>query len=190
MELRNMTFVRLVGRSRYFLLAALIAVACGSAPLARAQADCKVVFDASYKLRVTPHHGYTSHVTQVRNGQQVTDVLEDISVGGFMYIKVHGNWRKSPMNVQELLKQDEENRKNARNVSCHHLRDEAVNGEAAGVYSAHAETDNVKSDSTVWISKSRGVILRQEEDVDVDGNKSHMSLRFDYANISAPAVSR
>ncbi|MGH9503161.1 MAG: hypothetical protein ACRD20_09955 [Terriglobales bacterium] len=190
MKSQNMKSARWIGPVRYFLLPALIAVVWGGSPLARAQSDCKVVFDATDKLMATPHHGYSNHVTQPKNGKPITSTGEDISVGGVIYVKVSGAWRKSPMTVQDWLKQQQENRKDSRNVSCRHLRDEAVNGEAAGVYSAHAETEYLKSDATVWISKSRGVILHQDSDADMDGDKSHSSIRYEYANISPPAVSR
>jgi hypothetical protein len=44
-----------------------------------------------------------------------------------------------------------------------------VNGEAAAVYSQHVETENDKMDVQVWISKSKGLPLREELDVDVGG---------------------
>ena len=68
-------------------------------------------------------------------------------------------------------------------------RDESVNGEAAALYMAHSENDTVKSDAQTWISKSKGLPLRTEEDIDTgDGDKRHMSIRYEYGNIQAPAV--
>jgi hypothetical protein len=84
---------------------------------------------------------------------------------------------------------EQENRKNVKNASCRHVRDEIVNGEPAGVFSAHAETDDIKSDSLIWISKNKGLVLRQEEDLDAGGDKSHVSARYEYSNVSAPNVS-
>ncbi|MGH9544108.1 MAG: hypothetical protein ACRD23_02725 [Terriglobales bacterium] len=190
MKSQNVTTARWIGPSQYCILAVLIAVVCGSASFARAQSGCKVLFDASDKLIMTPHHGYTNHVTQMKNGKQISSAGEDVSVGGVIYVKVEDAWRKSPMTVPDWLKQEHENRENSKNVSCQHLRDEGVNGEAAGVYTVHAETEDLKSDGTVWISRSRGVILRQDYDADMDGDKSHTTIRYEYANISPPAVSR
>jgi hypothetical protein len=64
-----------------------------------------------------------------------------------------------------------------------------VNGEAAALYMAHSENDDVKSDAQTWISKSKGLPLRTEEDIDTGGgDKRHMSIRYEYGNIQAPAV--
>jgi hypothetical protein len=70
------------------------------------------------------------------------------------------------------------------------LRDEAVNGEAAEVYSAHGENEGITSDSLVWISKSKNQILREEEDIDESGTKFHESVRYEYTHVAAPPVSR
>ena len=86
--------------------------------------------------------------------------------------------------------QEEENWKNAKNVSCKYLRDESVKGESAAVYSTHNENEDTKEDGQVWVSKSKGLPLRQEEDVDIGyGDKRHHSTRYEYTNVQAPAVS-
>jgi hypothetical protein len=68
------------------------------------------------------------------------------------------------------------------------LRSEAVNGEAAVVYSLHREPQDFKEDSQIWISKSSGLPLREEQDVDMGGQigKQHNSGRFEYGNIQPP----
>jgi hypothetical protein len=179
------SLVRFILSAKFALIFLFFSV-CGLAPLASAQNDCKIVFDASDKLTVTPHHGYST-TTRPANGGKPTDG-EDISLNGTVYVLIRGKWIKSPMTVQDMQKQQQENRKNARNLSCHHTRDESVKGEAAAVYSAHADNDDIKSDTIVWISRSSGLILRQEEDIDTGDTKSHISVRYEYANVSAPAV--
>jgi hypothetical protein len=38
------------------------------------------------------------------------------------------------------------------------------------------------------VAKGSGLILRLEEDLDVgDGDKRHISMRYDYTNVQAPA---
>jgi hypothetical protein len=160
---------------------------CGIAPLASAQNDCKIVLDAGEKLTATPHHGYST-MTIPSAGGEPTD-REDIYLNGVIYLRSGGKWIKSPLTVQQMQKQEQENRQNTKNSSCRHLRDEAIKGEAAGLYSAHFETDVTKSDSQVWISKSTGLILRQEGDFYSGDDKSHISVRYEYANVSAPNVS-
>ncbi len=74
-------------------------------------------------------------------------------------------------------------------MTCRLVRDEAVNGEAAALYTAHQQNPDVKSDSQIWISKSKGVPLKLEMDMDVGGaaGKSHRTMRYEYTNVQAPA---
>jgi len=189
MKSQNKLFARMIASCRHFAHLALTLVALGNAPFARGQNDCKVVFDADDRLTATPHHGYVTTTLQGKGAKQVTG--EDIFAGGVVYVQVRGAWRKSPMIAEQRQNQQLENRKNARNVSCHLLRNEVVNGEPAEVYSFHAETEDLKSDSLVWISKSKRLILRQEQDLDPGlGDKSHTSTRDEYTNVSAPNISR
>jgi len=163
-------------------------VVCWNPGSARAENECKAVFDAGDKLTATPHHGYQTSTVQTKGAKQETG--EDIFVGGAFYVLIHGQWRKSPLTVEQKKNMERENRQNARNVSCRYLRDEVVNGEAVKVFQAHSETPELRADSVVWIAKSTGLILRQEEDVDSgEGDRSHVSVRYEYRNVSAPAVS-
>ncbi|HSS49156.1 MAG TPA: hypothetical protein VLX28_09425 [Thermoanaerobaculia bacterium] len=165
------------------LIALVFSVTLAGRP-ARAAVDaaCKLVLDAVAKQLDTPSHVY---MTEVRGGKRETK--ESVYAGGVIYIQVKGKWRRSPMSKQDVLKQEEENKRDAKE-SCRYLRDEAVNGEAAAVYHAQAENGGVKSDSTFWISKRTGLPLRNEEDIDTgDNDKWHMSIRYDYAGVQAPA---
>jgi hypothetical protein len=74
-------------------------------------------------------------------------------------------------------------------TTCRYLRDEAVEGEMAAVDSTHAERRDlkIKSDGELWISKTKGLTLRQEEDVDAgEGVKDSHSTRYDYSNVKPP----
>ena len=70
------------------------------------------------------------------------------------------------------------------------MREESLNGEPAAVYKVHSETEAAKTDGQVWISKSKGLPLRQELDMDVGGSagKSHREMRYDYANVKPPQM--
>jgi hypothetical protein len=156
---------------------------CMTPSLARAQNDCKTVFDADDKMLATDHHTYMTSAG-VR-----TETTESITVAGIIYIQHKGAWRKSPITAKEMIEQKAENRKNAKNVSCHLLREEVVDGEATHVYSGHSETEDMKADVTVWISRSKGLPLKQEQDTDLGaGGKSHFSIRYSYSGVSAPPV--
>ena len=149
---------------------------------------CKFVFDANDKLNTTPWHMYETELQGVsKSGKPET--RESIFVGGVRYIHFRGQWKRSPMTDSQMRDQELENRKNAKNQSCHFAKDDIVNGEAASVYSVHYESEDTKSDGQVWISKRSGLILRNELDIDSGGGKSgldHYSVRYDYSNVKAP----
>jgi hypothetical protein len=65
-----------------------------------------------------------------------------------------------------------------------------VNGESAAVYSAHSESEHGKNDNQIWVSKGKGLILRQETDLDTGGanGKSHLAVRYQYGNVQAPKL--
>lgn len=151
-------------------------------------AECRLVFEATDKLLAIPHHLYVTEIASFTNGKPRQSEL--IFVGGVSYVLDSGKWSKSPLTVEQKRAQEQENRKNATNESCRHLRDEAVGGESAALYAAHAENEGTVADTQVWISKSRGLILKQEEDFGEAGAKdrTHVSVRYEYGNIQAPRI--
>jgi len=149
---------------------------------------CKFVFDASDKLNTTPWHMYLTELRGTsKSGKPETS--ETIFVSGIRYIQFRGQWKQSPITVPQMRDQEAENRNNAKNQSCHFVKDDTVNGEAASVHFAHYESEDAKSDGQVWISKRSGLILRNELDIDSGGGKSdlnHYSIRYDYSNVNPP----
>jgi hypothetical protein len=94
--------------------------------------------------------------------------------------------------VQQVKKLEEENIRSSK-YTCRYLKDETVNGEPAAVYSTHSEREDfsIKSDGEIWISKSRGVPLRQELEMIESGDKpevNHHSMRYEYTNVQPPAL--
>jgi hypothetical protein len=152
-----------------------------SSPLA-AQASCQPVFDAMTKVVNTPSHIYN---TSAKAGKSRT--TETIYAGGAVYAKVQDKWTRGRITPQEILKQEQLNRQNSK-YSCRYVKDEPVNGEAAALYSTHAENPDAKSDSQIWISKSRGLPLRQELDIDAGGaaGKTHYSVRYEFRSVKPP----
>jgi len=60
--------------------------------------------------------------------------------------------------------------------SCTHLRDETVDGQAAEVYREQYKAGADSTDATIWVSKSSGHLLREEQDGDIKGKgKGHIS---------------
>jgi hypothetical protein len=142
-------------------------------------ATCKVVFDAADKLLSVPHHEY---MTQKDSGGK-TRSTEIIAIDGARYLMLDGKWSKSRMTAAQLKEQEEENKKNAKVIACKKVGDDTVNGEAAAVYTEHSETEDSKDDAKIWISKSKGLILKQEMVID---SGDHWDIRFEYANVRAP----
>ncbi len=145
-------------------------------------AACQPVVDAERKGFSTPTHLYSTE-----NGGKGRST-ETIFVDGATYVMRNGGWRKSPMTPKDLLAQLETNLKTATAFTCQPLPDESVAGGAAAVYRSHMENQGVKSDAQIWISKSSGLVLKQEEDLDDGaGGKRHLSLRYEYTNVQPPA---
>ena len=152
---------------------------------ATVSAVCQPLVAAMEKQTNTSMHGY---LTTTEGGKTKTSEL--IYLGDATYINFNGKWRRSPVTAQMRQQQKAEAIQKAKELSCKYLRDEAVNGEAAAVYSAHADTAADKSSSTIWVSKSRGLPLKLELDTDVGAGaagKAHRSMRYEYDHVSAPA---
>jgi negative regulator of sigma E activity len=88
-----------------------------------------------------------------------------------------------------MLKQEQENIQNAKLYTCKSLPDETVGGVAANVYRVHSETPDVgKSDATIWISKSSGLPLKSDEDLNDGTSTQHHLIQWSYTDIHAPAI--
>jgi hypothetical protein len=67
-------------------------------------------------------------------------------------------------------------------TTCSDVRSEAINGEAAEVYRQVHKEAGQTFDTLIWISKSSGLPLRQEQDADLGkGQEGHESLIFHYS---------
>lgn len=163
---------------------ALLVVLFLSTPALAVDPACQTMFDAQMKLvTAMPHHSYT---TQTMPGGK-SKTSEAIHFNGTIYINYNGKWIRSKMSSEDLVKQEQENMRNSK-TTCRHVRDELVGGESAALYMAHSENGDVKSDAQTWISKSEGVPLRVEEDLDTGGgDKEHLSIRYEYNNVRPPA---
>ncbi len=150
---------------------------------------CDATSAAISKLLQTPNHQFMSQ-------SSATDALthggklrtsESISTGEAAFVRFNDKWRKVPFSAQDMLKQQEESRQNSQE-SCRFLRDDPAEGDAS-VYGVHTESNGGKSDVTIWISKSNGLPVREEIDLDLGGavGKTHSSVRFDYEHVAAPA---
>lgn len=169
-------------RKYVFTLSVLSLFVTGEVATVRAADACQPVFDAITKLVTTPSHSYS---TGVIDGTPRS--TETIYVQGKTYMLAKGKWMLSPATPNDVLKQELENEKQGKST-CQFVRNEFVNGEAAALYSMHRETEIVKEDGQVWISKTNGRALRKEVDVDYGAaiGKGHLSARFEYSNVKSP----
>ncbi|MEO8779770.1 MAG: hypothetical protein ABI389_13995 [Rhodanobacter sp.] len=114
---------------------------------------------------------------------------EVIATANAMYVKIATNWQSRPFNPQQQAEEMRQALKTA-TITCQHLRDETVAGESVAVYDTHDKQESGSIvDSRIWVSKARGLPVKQTIDMDVGGKggKSHTEVRVDYANVQAPA---
>lgn len=157
-------------------------VLMGTPPVA-AQDDCKILekvtADAFRKVHTIPTHVYTTS----KIGNQ-TIASEMIYADGSMYMKISGKWTLAG-SIKDMEQVEQQAQRNANSKdTCRFLKDELVNGEMAAVYSSHSETPKGKIDMQMWVSKAKGLLLRQ--DTDSDGGKAVISSRYEYGNVKAP----
>jgi hypothetical protein len=170
-------------------IALLLATAAGQpAHAAAIDATCKLLFDATTKQRMTPTHVVVTEVSARHGGKPTT--LEMIYAGGATYMKLDGQWKRGGMTAQDMLKQEAENQRNAKSMSCRYLRDETVDGEATAVYSMQSVSEeDATSNTTLWLSKRLGLPVRSYVQLGLDEKSisQHMTVHYDYANVRPPA---
>jgi len=146
--------------------------------------SCQPVFDALTKVATTPSHSYTTS-TDV-NGGKPTEA-ETIFANGQKYIRARGKWMRIPVTSQDVVEQEKEKQEHGKST-CKFLGNESVNDDPVMLFSVHREYEEVNEDGKMWVSKSTGLLLRVEEDVDNRGDKvkDHRSTRFEYGNVRPP----
>jgi hypothetical protein len=171
-------------------LALLIAAAAGQLAHAAVDPSCKVTVDAMMKQIGTPTHVVVSE-TGMEGKPGKPQTHEMIYLGDAIYLQMGGQWKRSPMTVQQMRQREEQNQRDTTSMSCHYLRDETVGGEAAAVYSVESTTPALgKSRATMWLSKRSGLPLKSENSLGVDDKSSppiNEVIRYDYTNVHAPA---
>ncbi len=176
----------LEGTIRAGLIALLLSAAAGQPARGAVDAACKPALDAILKQISTPTHIYATESSSRHGGKPQTH--ESIYANGAIYVQVRGQWKRSPMSVQDMRKQQEENVRDTKSMACRYLRDETVQGETAAVYHSQGETGAGKSEATLWISKRTGLPLRSENDIDTgDKDKMHLEIRYEYSDVRPPA---
>jgi hypothetical protein len=164
-------------------------VYASSAAPQTADSTCQAVLSAQDKNFTTPYHMYmTQAAAATPDGKPMSS--EMVFVGGNRYVLFGGKWTLSPATTEEMKAMSLKARQTAKNLSCHYVKDESVNGESAALFATHGESEYGKDDNQIWISKSKGLILKQETDLDRGAGrpKAHMSVRYEYTNVQAPKM--
>ena len=170
-----------------FMSICILVILCSATlPALAAEPACTSVFDALIKAAATPNHQFMTETGADKTGPESSEV---IATSNTMYVKAGATWQGHPYNPQQQAAQMREALKTA-NITCQHLRDETVAGDPVAVYDTRdkQEGGNIV-DSKIWISKARGLPLKQTIDMNVGGKhgESHTEVRVDYANVQAPA---
>jgi len=162
----------------------ILAVVLWSIPLMATDPTCQLLIDAGNKLYSVPVHLYKTETSAVTGGKPRQS--ESIFLNDKTYLMVSGKWRLSPVSTQQLRAARKD--VDTTGATCKRLGDDNVNGEPALVFSLHQKTDDDIIDSKTWISKSRGLPLKSEMDLDVGGfaGKSHSVTRYEYTNVQPP----
>ena len=107
---------------------------------------------------------------------------EVVVTGGKMYVQVMGKWQTMPFSAEETINTAKQKMAEGTRT-CQRVGGETVNGEAATIYSEHAdEAGGVES--RMWISDSRGLPLKVEVKVP---SAMTQTLEYHYDNIQVPA---
>ena len=181
---------RATGRFVVVAIAGTLALPSLTGTAGAVDAACKPVADSLAKLAKTPFHMYITESAAtdaaLHGGQPRSS--EEISTVTALYVYVRGQWRRSPVSLQEATAEKDESLK-AKAMSCRHVRDELVDGDMSALYQVNEQIDDsITSDSQVWISIAKGLPNKQEQSVDVGGalGKSHKVMRFDYSHVMPP----
>ena len=156
----------------------------GAAPAA-AQISCRPVFDAIDKVMTTPTH----MVRSVPGPGGEPKKGEAIYAGGAIYQKTGPGWERMPVTTAQAAKQERESRAKA-TIACRIVKDnDPVDGEPATLFESKTETKTETTTAQVWISKAKGLVLKQEIDIDAGkGGQTHYSVRYDYDKVEAPKL--
>ena len=166
------------------LFAAALLAAFAFAPAAQAQDAC----DALMAAMVHQRHIASHAIAMVRQNGGAPVKQESILIGGAMYFKNGEIWLSVPMPPRRLTDFYQKSDKDVK-VTCARAADEAIDGEAAAVYTEHAVRNNGDvNDNRTWLSKKTGLALKLENRFKNAQGTSEIVATFDYRNVKAPEV--
>ncbi len=164
------------------------------------QAACKSLADAMLANTQTPYHGTGTITVGITGG--AADLgganslqsmqTETIFTGTDIFVKLpSGQWKNVHAALDEVKARVLASAQSF--TDCQRLADETDDGKNLAVYTGSATTPNVLVTTKVWVAPGRGVLVRSETDMtgmpQADGTirRQHLSMRYDYDNVKAPA---
>lgn len=165
------------------LSAGLLLFAAGTA---RADdAACQRVLDAILKQGSTPVHQKVSIESAAAPGRPL--LSEIIRTNDTLYMQIRGQWMAKPYDPQVSAAEARAAMQKAPHT-CTRVRSDAVDGQAADLYSVQSKTETFSTDAQIWISPASGLPLLQRTQMQTGGGGSNRhEVRFDYSNVTPPA---
>lgn len=173
-------------KTRFLSALAMVAFSGVAGQALAADPACKPVSDAMVKAAGTPNH---TRIHRTTASKSTPSDGETITTADKMYVKVAGPWHQRPYEPKKEMAERTQGFLEQK-LSCKYVGDENVAGESTAMYdTVNKQEDGGTVNSRVWISKSRGLPIKQAIDVDVGGKlgKSHTDIAIDYANVQPPA---
>ncbi len=167
------------------LLALGVALCLSGRPAEADEAACRAVLDAVIKQATMPVRQKISIESAAAPGRVLQS--EIIRTTDKLYMQMQGQWMARPYDGQKAVADARQAMQKAEHT-CTRVRSEAVDGQAAVLYSVHSKTASGGTESQIWISSTEGVPLRQHtEMLDHGAAKAQHEVRFYYTDVHAPA---
>ncbi len=147
-------------------------------------AACQAVLAAIVKQTTVPVHQKITIESAALPGKPIES--EAIHVDGMFYRQDRGHWTASPYDAAKAAENVREAMQKAEH-SCTRVGSEPLDGQPAELYSVKSRTASSGSDAQIWISSATGLPLRHKATMDQGANEVKSEVRYDYADVRAPA---
>ncbi|MEO7207580.1 MAG: hypothetical protein ABI145_12515 [Steroidobacteraceae bacterium] len=96
-----------------------------------------------------------------------------------------------PLSPRDNQARSDENLRNAKAYVCQSLPDGSIDGVTVTNYRTRTEIEGAVVESKISISKSSGLAIEVDNNLDAGGNKkTYYSTRYTYTGIHAPTIQK
>jgi hypothetical protein len=145
-------------------------------------AGCPPIEAAAIKQATTPYHMLMDRSDA---GDRHNEMIQTATT---TYALIKGKWVSMPYDAREHLKDMQESAAEQR-ITCQSIGHDNVDGQPTDHYIAQTKSEKGTTSADVWISSSTGLVVKERAIRSEDGKKTAIDIRFDYANVAAPAES-